>query len=204
MSNSVKNQEQGRRKLPPGTENLNPDIYGFLHIKIGKLLWLQSPSMLENLRLRIKFWGEDDQGALLLPANMLANGKSSNAIEYQIHCSVKNFHKYLAEMKRMDFHLIDMRNGKAIGVATLNIELYLKSNVAQLTESPLEVPIVDTLAIKKLNNREKIGDLEIAIDCIFYPIKEESHYNDDSIARTEKKGNMIEPPNYIDQGLHWN
>lgn len=182
--------------LPPGTELLNHEIYGFMTIKLGKLLWLRTPSILENLRAKVKFWGEEG-GAVMIPSNIQSAAENvSNLMEYEIHCSEKNFHKYLLEMKKLNFHLVDSRNGKAIGVTTLNLDFYLRK--PELTaNSPFENNIRETMVIMTLNNSEKIGELEVFIDAEFYPSKE---MEEPKVAvrdpSTEKK--RMEPPNYID------
>lgn len=115
--------------LPPGFERLENMVYGYVYVKIGKLLWLKTGGSysMANSKIKMKFWGEKGNGKFLRCSN--AGNEVSRfptEVKYEVRCSLGHFQKYLQDMAKLKLHVLDSRNDKALGTVTINLLFFLK------------------------------------------------------------------------------
>jgi len=75
----------------------------------------------ENVKIKIKFWGEDDHQVLRAENAASDLMMLKNEIIYNVSANIAGFHKYLSECKRIEFFILDKRNDKPIGVVLVNL-----------------------------------------------------------------------------------
>ena len=82
--------------MPPRLDIETSAIYGFLTVKIGKIVWIKLPGGLDGAKIKLKFWGEEGRGKILSAANSPSDLKSTYPTDatYQIRTSIISFSKY--------------------------------------------------------------------------------------------------------------
>lgn len=123
--------------LPPGTEE-NTIAYGTLFLEFGRITTKKSGYPLENTKIRVKFWGQND-GRLFSAENSAPDLKGyPTQGQYEVRCPLLLFHKYLQDMVRIRVDLLDKRNDKTVGSAVVNTLLFLKAFVDDDDNTPFE------------------------------------------------------------------
>jgi len=100
---------------------IDSEIHGQMRLKFGNLHWLNSGANMENIKIKPVFFGQSEIPFLCRAENTCLEEKNvtSNEARYDIHCSIKQFHKYLEDMSRLRIFLVDKRNNKGVGMIVI-------------------------------------------------------------------------------------
>ena len=113
--------------LPPNFEKQDPNVYGYLYLTIGKVVWLSGNVPPENTKIRVKFWGDSSQGVIMRPSNARKELEFlPSLIKYEVRCPIHLFHRYLRDSAELKLYVLDSRNDKPIGYVSVNLLFYLK------------------------------------------------------------------------------
>ncbi len=89
--------------------------------------WLNILFPLTDVRLRVRFWGEQGPGKIIRAANASEELQRlyPNIASYDIRCSIWHFYRYLYDMEKLVIVLVDNTN-KALGHVVVNFRAFLK------------------------------------------------------------------------------
>src|SRR3990167_7415181 len=114
--------------LPPGFDQDDRETMGYFRIEIGNLLWLNTAINYDHIKLRPVFWGERQPSQLMRAQNTNNDemGVVQNRVMYEVRCTLSQFYRYIKDMAKLRFLLIDKRNNSAFATVVVNFLLYLK------------------------------------------------------------------------------
>ena len=82
----------------------------------------------ENVKIKLKFWGEKENSSAILRTNSCNFDLEflPNIANYQIRCNAYNFRNYLIDMENLKIYLLDKRNNKPFARVSINLLKFIK------------------------------------------------------------------------------